>query len=811
MHKRAENLLARAVEYRKYADYLESLLDQCQQDYHPHRSIDFRASRPIETDGLLGPSPDMFDNDFDFTSMGVEENDASSDSGNPTKEICIPTQSLKVHRREWMIHHYGNTAPFPFTIPRPRRKPDATYVLLTDGIPDDHYNPDFDWSRHLPDAVPLDRRSHDKALDLLFKFFTSWCLRVVPALFLRDMYRALSTPHYSPMLHNALVALGLAFLDEHRFRDLKARQYFANTAKSFIEAECRKPNLSVVHALSILASFHSSQGDQTLGYMYFGMSARMGQACKSSYFCFSWVKLGLMDETDMLDRRWANWTTFTQDVCWSLYVGRDFCVSTPTDAELSKDPPFVDPEFDQMPWATCELLMIARPIMDVVNGLNKSRSRPFAVDELISEIEGSLAPELEITVKSRPTATPHKLMLHLAYWWLFILLHRPSSIGRDLCRRAAENIMELLSTYRSLYSLRYCPITLIQAVFSAGTVYLLTAMQASSGIRIAQKELRHSLDQQKLVLQYLHEIGRSWQCATNIAGIMKNLMHEQLKPVLERKTIPIMSSSGGALQVPDYGNDDDDDAGSTLSRSSSKGHVRRRSSSSKIKQQRRVSTHSLHQDPSNYATSSSPARSAPIAIQTPPKRTPSFSSSPSSLPDPWGLRPNGTQASGSVSPSPSSSPIFTTNFLSSPSTSFAHRGSSFQGYPQPFTYAASTSDGPSFSGNGQGASHAFHGQGALFGLGQDFGTGQSPSHHYPGKELSGFLGMLGGQTLPQAPFVGPFGLGDTLRFDSSQSPFGTGFLAHSMSSTSLEGMSIIDNDTNMDDNTPWDQLWAQTF
>jgi len=121
-----------------------------------------------------------------------------------------------------------------------------------------------------------------RALDLLFKFFTSWCLRIVPALFLRDMYRALSvppsqtppkTPHYSPMLHNALVALALAFLDDPKFTDLKSRQYFANTAKSFIEAECQKPNLSVVHALSVLSSFHSSQGDQTLGYLYFGLTS----------------------------------------------------------------------------------------------------------------------------------------------------------------------------------------------------------------------------------------------------------------------------------------------------------------------------------------------------------------------------------------------------------------------------------------------------------------------------------------------------------------------------------------------------------
>ena len=74
------------------------------------------------------------------------------------------------------------------------------------------------------------------------------------------------------MLHNALVALALGFSDEP-FNDFKTRQIYATTAKSFIEGECRKPNLSVVHALSVLASYHSSQGDQTLGYMYFGMKS----------------------------------------------------------------------------------------------------------------------------------------------------------------------------------------------------------------------------------------------------------------------------------------------------------------------------------------------------------------------------------------------------------------------------------------------------------------------------------------------------------------------------------------------------------
>jgi hypothetical protein len=74
------------------------------------------------------------------------------------------------------------------------------------------------------------------------------------------------------MLHNALLALGLAFLDDPAVRDYKARQYFAEEAKKHLETECSKPNLCSVSALAIIATFHSSQGDQTLGFMYFGAS-----------------------------------------------------------------------------------------------------------------------------------------------------------------------------------------------------------------------------------------------------------------------------------------------------------------------------------------------------------------------------------------------------------------------------------------------------------------------------------------------------------------------------------------------------------
>ena len=101
--------------------------------------------------------------------------------------------------------------------------------------------------------------------------------------------------------------------------------------------------------------------------------------------CSQWVKNGLIDESDMLDRQWTNWTTFTQDVCWSLYVGREFCLSIPGNGDKDVPLPYVDEDGDQSPWvhlpsglepqpnyltktfaASCQLLVVSRPIMEIM-------------------------------------------------------------------------------------------------------------------------------------------------------------------------------------------------------------------------------------------------------------------------------------------------------------------------------------------------------------------------------------------------------------------------------------------------------------
>ncbi|KAF9026866.1 hypothetical protein BDZ89DRAFT_832235 [Hymenopellis radicata] len=567
-----------------YVDLLESLLEKCRLEHggvsDEHTS--YLQFKPPDATGLL---------ESDAIPHNEEKEPSITDEDDITLELCVPARNLKLHDSD--LFFYGIAAPFRFqevpvspkttSLSRfPKMMNTPRHVLQLTDSDGNHYDPNFDWSRHLPDTVPLDRKEHDRIINLLFKFFTSWCLRIVPALFLRDMHVALSVPrhqtppktsHYSPMLHNALMALATAFSDDPKIRDYKSRKYFSDEAKRLWESECAKPNLAMVHALSLLGSFHSTNGEQTIGYVYFGMSTRLSQALGLSFDSSTWVQASLITHDDMVDRNWAYWTLFSQDVCWSLYVGRDFGVSLPSERNVPV--PLIDKDYDESPWiyppsnkvsqpnclsrtfaATCGLLQIARHIMEIISSSLNTHSTGTRIevsDAVISRIDlqlhewkSQLPPEVELTIHNRSSATPHKLMVHLTFWSVFILLHRPFFHRRKrdseavahvkLCKRACDNIMELVATWRSLYTLRYCPVTMMQTIFSAGTVFLLLANKASSGLRVAKKDLETFSAQAKLCIQYLNEIGKSWNSSTNIAEILTKLSRKQLEPLTEKRT-----------------------------------------------------------------------------------------------------------------------------------------------------------------------------------------------------------------------------------------------------------------------------------
>jgi hypothetical protein len=48
--------------------------------------------------------------------------------------------------------------------------------------------------------------------------------------------------------------------------------------------------------------------------------------------------------------------------------------------------------------------------------------------------------DIDINLPTNLTATPHRIMLHLTYWQLFILLHRPFYQRKGIKSNAEKNI-----------------------------------------------------------------------------------------------------------------------------------------------------------------------------------------------------------------------------------------------------------------------------------------------------------------------------------------------------------------------------------
>ena len=93
-------------------------------------------------------------------------------------------------------------------------------------------------------------------------------------------------------------------------------------------------------------------------------------------------------------------------------------------------------------------------------------------------------------------------------------------------------MMLLLGIWHNNYNLRYVSTTHVQFTFSAGTVFVLSAIQAISGPRLGRVTLASSLSHVETCLEYLSIIGRSWETAEIAREILLNFFDETLKPRL---------------------------------------------------------------------------------------------------------------------------------------------------------------------------------------------------------------------------------------------------------------------------------------
>ncbi|KAJ6462423.1 hypothetical protein C8R45DRAFT_1026755 [Mycena sanguinolenta] len=561
-----EALRKRADSLQAYVDLLEERLAKCTcQDTSSH--LQFRPQRPDDQNGEEGGDSGSLDSEEEIT-----------------QDLTVHTQRLRLddssddpllHGGFFRVDNDPQTKT-PRLSAAVAENVTASYVLQVDGVDISQSHPDIDWSRYLPPEVTIDRQEHDKILDLMFKFHSM--LGIMPSLFLRDMYRVLRVPrshetlttaHYSPMLHNALLSVSAAFSDNPYLRNPETRRYFAQTAQAYFDI--KKPDSNTINGLTFIGAFYIDRGERIPAELYFAMSTRLCSTLGLGLNVTKWVDAGIITHDDMNRRNWAYWSVFARDVIWCLYWGKD--ISAPPE---NTPMPFIDADVDQVLWyhpasklppqpayltsilyETAALTKIACQITDIINNVRPS-ARPNAVrtadritkiDVELHNWKSRLPAHLDITPINKGSSTPQRLTLNISYWWCFIALHRPffnrrtQSIQQSdpevdhvkLCTRAAENILDLIETWSSLYTLRFIAAKMAAVIFSAGTVFFLRALQATGSSRIAQGVLNTALAQVEKCIRFLHDIGNTWPSANRTGDLLQSILDNRLKPVIMRR------------------------------------------------------------------------------------------------------------------------------------------------------------------------------------------------------------------------------------------------------------------------------------
>jgi hypothetical protein len=190
------------------------------------------------------------------------------------------------------------------------------------------------------------------------------------------MIRAITLPpntplprftHYSPFLHNIILAMALRWADDPALNTPRNRMTLAAAAEMHLSRELPRPTLATVQGLAFKSSYHSTLGDHTGGWAYFGMADRAAQsrtfpnlyelmAVGLNIDCSALVQAAQMSEQEMLLRRNTFWSIFTQEHMWSVYLGRPQpvpeyrYVSKAVRADRSVPLPTVDKQLDAMQW-----------------------------------------------------------------------------------------------------------------------------------------------------------------------------------------------------------------------------------------------------------------------------------------------------------------------------------------------------------------------------------------------------------------------------------------------------------------------------
>ncbi|KAK2595955.1 Nitrogen assimilation transcription factor nit-4 [Conoideocrella luteorostrata] len=399
-------------------------------------------------------------------------------------------------------------------------------------------------------------------INMYFNYHFTYFTTLSKKLFFRDFMQGLSsvasrnsTTYCSPLLVNAMLALGCHFTDiagaygTPGDARTKGDHFFAEAKRLILDDdEFAKPRLVTVQALALMSVREAGCGREAKGWVYSGMSFRMAQDIGLNLE-ISGADRDHMSEEEIDARKITYWGCFVFDKCWSNYLGRlpqlpkASCNISKFDAYPEEDAamwsPLTDRGFDEayeLPSRTrsaalqlaslCEISSDLLVFFYHPNHIGRSRGKSIELKKLseihqrLEQWRKALPREFEPTDGQLPNIILMHMFFHLQYIHLFrpFLKYTPAASPlpghvspRRICTANAGAISKLMRLYRKLYGLRQICNIAVYMVHSACTIHLLNLPEKS-----ARRDIIHGV-------KHLEDIADDWLCARRTLSILSVL------------------------------------------------------------------------------------------------------------------------------------------------------------------------------------------------------------------------------------------------------------------------------------------------
>ncbi|RCI10365.1 hypothetical protein L249_4293 [Ophiocordyceps polyrhachis-furcata BCC 54312] len=418
-------------------------------------------------------------------------------------------------------------------------------------------DPVTSWTRVTADAHLIMHLIH-----LYFNYHYAYFTTLSKKLFWRDFARgasamepAATTAHCSPLLVNAILALGCHFTDlagAYATPGLSRTKgdHFFDEAERLVLAneELAKPRLATVQALALMSVREAGCARESKGWVYSGMSFRMAQDLGLNLDIGA-ASSQLLSDDEIDARKITFWGCFFFDKCWSNYLGRlpqlprsssnvsKFDVFPDEDATLWS--PVTDsgrsPSYQQ-PWRTRAAALLLSSLSEISsdllvffyhpNHIGRSRGKTAEL-KMLGEIHQRLEEwhrRLPKEFEPREGQLPHVTLIHMFYHLQYIHLFRPflkysASASplpphvspRRICTTHAGDISKLMRQYKKTYNLRQICNIAVYMTHSACTIHLLNLPDKS-----ARRDITHGV-------KHLEEMAEDWLCARRTLSILSVL------------------------------------------------------------------------------------------------------------------------------------------------------------------------------------------------------------------------------------------------------------------------------------------------